>query len=536
MAENDGGGSEDEVQSETEPALETEAPAYPFDAGKHDLVIDFRATCSIPFDPESDGVKSLRAIMFGKGKGIHAPSEAGKLYVVGDWKLLTSLLKVHFVSSTHRQPELLLAFVDYGFANSVMSGVSVETLSLPLLVKNGVYQTATKVTRIEDVSGFSPIPLSSAPWSITLKPTLAKKDFFKKNSIFAPADINKWLSSQTMLQRVQSLEKRTRVEMEAEIKDLGRQDPSQATKIKAVFEAKLKTLMDSIAKLPPSAYDVRMGTRVCQLVEGRDVEKDPLWLTSPLQQSMQGGNAKFARTRLVAAAAAAPPVREPVEPVPVDITGAGAPEAAGMADLELSDDEDEAEEGDNDSELDILEPRDKSQRQRKAPKRLDPTAPAGEKSAKVPKKKAENIRAPATNSANGKDYRRGPYKKAPQTAAAALAKAERAALKKELKTADSKAEVAALKLQLKAALEGKKVAEEKLRDQNQMTVLQIEKAKAEGEKIGLKAAGEEYKKGIAAGAAIAMGKSFHFENSSSPGGPPSSAASGSRSSSNPFAM
>ena len=110
-------------------------------------------------------------------------------------------------------------------------------------------------------------------------------------------------------------------------------------------------------------------------------------------------------------------------------------------------------------------------------------------------------------------------------------------MKKELKTADSKAEVAALKLQLKAALEGKKVAEEKLRDQNQMTVLQIEKAKAEGEKIGLKAAGEEYKKGIAAGAAIAMGKSFHFENSSSPGGPPSSAASGSRSSSsNPFAM
>ena len=85
-----------------------------------------------------------------------------------------------------------------------------------------------------------------------------------------------------------------------------------------------------------------------------------------------------------------------------------------MAGLELSDDEDEAEEGDNDSELDILEPRDKSQRQRKAPKRLDPTAPAGEKSAKVPKKKAENTRPPATNTVNGKDYRRGPYKRPPR--------------------------------------------------------------------------------------------------------------------------
>ena len=522
-------------ESDAEQRVEEEAPAFPFDASKQDVVIDFRAACAIPFDPDSDGVKSLRAIAFGKGKGVHAPKEAGKLYVCGEWKLLTSLQKVHFVSSTHRQPELLLAFVDYGFANSTMSGVSVETLALPLLIKNGVYQTATKVTRIEDVSGFSPIPLTSAPWSITLKPALAKKDFFKKNSMYSPADINKWLSSQTMVQRVQTLEKRTRVEMEASIKDMARQDPSQATKIKAVFEAKLKTLMDSIAQLPPSAYDVRMGSRVFELVEGRDVEKDPLWLTSPVQKCMREGSSKFTRTRLVAAALPPPPIREPVEPIPVDVAGDQAPEAAaqgtGMADLELSDDDDDDDDGG--SELDILEPRLASQRQRKAPKRLDPIAPVGQKPAKVAKAKGNT---PGVAPAAGEKNKRGPYKKNVQTAAAILAKAERAALKKELQKADTKAEVASLKLQLKAALEGKRVAEDKLKDQEQMVKLQIDKARAEGEKIGMQNACEEYKKGIAAGAAIASGKPFHFSSTgSSPrrGGVPSSASTH-YSSGNPF--
>lgn len=73
-----------------------------------------------------------------------------------------------------------------------------------------------------------------------------------------------------------------------------------------------------------------------------------------------------------------------------------------------------------------------------------------------------------------------------------------------------------------------------------MVQLEIDKARTEGEKLGLLAAGEEYKKGIAAGAAIASGKSFHFAPSppSPRRGVPSSAysaaASSSYSSSNPF--
>ena len=530
MAESEDERESGESENENDPEEEEVAdlPTIPFGAETQDLIIDFRAACSIPFDPESDAVKSLRAIIFGKGNGMHSPNEAGKVYVVGEWKLLTSLMKVYFIKSTHRQPELLLAFVDYGFAHSAMSGVSVETLALPLLVRKGVYQDATRLTRLEDVAGFSPIPITSVPWSISLKPTLAKQDFFKKYAIYTPADINKkWLSSQRMGQRVDTLEKRARAAMEITIKDMARQDPSQANRIKAMYEAKLKTIVDSIAKLPPSAYDVRMAARVCQLMEDRDVEKDPIWLTSPLQKSMREGSSQFARTRLVTAAPA-PPIRVPVDPVPVNITGEAAePEVApqpvgtGMDDLELSNDDSDAG-----SELDAVEPRDKSKRARSVPRRLDPAG--SENAPKVTKKKVEPTPA---------GRKRGPYKKAAATAASTLAKAERAALKKELKSADTKAEVASLKLLLKAAVEGKRVAEDQLKDQGRMVQLEIDKARAEGEKLGLQAAGEEYKKGIAAGAAIASGKSFHFAPSPpSPrrGVPSSAAASSSYSSSNPF--
>ena len=49
-----------------------------------------------------------------------------------------------------------------------------------------------------------------------------------------------------------------------------------------------------------------------------------------------------------------------------------------------------------------------------------------------------------------------------------------------------------------------------LKQSTRLVELEVAKAFAEGEKSGLKQAGEEYKKGIAAGAAIAQGKPFHF--------------------------
>ena len=275
MATGNSGDESSDRESDNEQQDKT-PPSIPFDSSKMDLIIDFRAACSLPYDPDTDGVKALRAIIFGKGKAVHVPNESGKIFVCGEWRLVTSLMKVHYVASTHREPELLISFVDYGFASSTMSGVSVETLALPLLIKKNVYQDALRLTRIDDVAGFSPIPHASAPWSITLKPTLAKQEIFKKFNIYALANINTWLSSQKMADRVKSLAKMSRSSMTETLKEVARQDPTQANKTKAVFEAKLASILAAIGKLPPSAYDVRLSTRIIQLLPGRDAESDPV--------------------------------------------------------------------------------------------------------------------------------------------------------------------------------------------------------------------------------------------------------------------
>ena len=83
-------------------------------------------------------------------------------------------------------------------------------------------------------------------------------------------------------------------------------------------------------------------------------------------------------------------------------------------------------------------------------------------------------------------------------------------------TSADKLELASLKLQLKSALEAKKAAEEMLKQHKEMVELQVDKAKAEGEKEGLRAASEEYKKGVAAGAAIAFGKPMTFAPQDTP--------------------
>ena len=533
MLEDENDGSDERLNSDGEqsdaPVEDDDVqPEIPFDAEKMEMVIDFRAVCSLPYDYDTDGIKSLRAILFGKGKGIHAPKEAGKLFVSGDWKLLHSLATVHFVPSTHRKPELLLSFVDYGFANASMQGISVETLSLPLLVKKGVYQDACILTGIKDVAGFTTINQAQAPWSMTLKPALQRQDFFNKSKIFNTADINKWLASQKMSKRVESLAKRARSEMDEAVKEIRRQDPSQATKTKARFEARLSTVLVAIDALPPSAYDVRMSTRVIQLLEDRDFERDPCWMTSPIQQRLRDGTSDYVRTRLLRLAA---PIPEPVEAIrAVNIEGepdqqedqtegptAAAPAGASQfSDLELSADESD------DSELE--ETRSPSKRVRKAPPRLEPEAAPGAKKGKATPRTAP-AKDTTTNPKTGAAWKRGPYRKPQQTAAKVLEKAKNAAMKKELKQADTKVEVASLKIQLKAALEGKKAVEEQLQTNNKLVELEISKARAEGKNEGLRASAEEYKKGVAAGAAIATGKAFRYVEESPIH--PSSAASSS---------
>ena len=508
-----GGLSEDDEQQGV-PATDVSKPEILFDSKTMDLVVDFRAVCSLPHDPDVDGVKTLRAITFGKGKGVHAPKEPGKIFVCGPWKLLHVMCKVYFLPNTHRVPELLIGFVDFGFVNPTMHGVSVETLALPLMIKKGVYQDAVRLTKIEDVAGFTPINAGLAPWSMNLKPALAKQAIFKALKIFTPADVNKWLSSQRMEKRIESLTKYTQEAMTAAVAEIKRQDPTQASKTRALFEAKFKNILAAIAKLPPSAYDVTMAKRMIELVEDRDKETDPVWLTSPIHKDMREGKVEFIRTRLHAApppvTTNTAPIEEPVrQPAFEEATPAAA--ATGMADdeeLELSED------SENNSDVVEVEPRESARSKRapdrfKEPDRAPPKQKKGAAAAKAPAPAAAKL-----NPKTGTDWVRGPYQKTSASAARTLAKAEKDRLKKELASSASHVEVASLKLQLKAALEARKAAEDMLVQSQRMVTLEVDKARAEGEKNGLLAASEEYKKGVAAGAAIASGKSFSFASES----------------------
>ena len=98
--------------------------------------------------------------------------------------------------------------------------------------------------------------------------------------------------------RVAMLATRARAAMVDEVKELQRQDPAQATKTKAMFEAKLASILKAIDVMPPAAYDVRLTNRVIKLQEDGDRENDPVWLTSPLHTGMREGRADFIRTCL----------------------------------------------------------------------------------------------------------------------------------------------------------------------------------------------------------------------------------------------
>eukprot|EP00966_Prymnesium_polylepis_P178235 4127212-Prymnesium_polylepis.1 len=202
------------------------------------------------------------------------------MVVAGDWSKQEALCLVHFAPALKRDPELLINFIDYGFANISMTGISVESLSLPLQIRKSVYEDTPHLTKIKDVVGFSPIKAGQAPWSIHLKPCLAKQPQYKTLGISAPADFEKWLKSQVMADRVTTLERMARSAMEEHLKGITRQDKSQGEKQKAIFEAKLTTIMTAIAALPPSSYDLSLAKRITRMTQINEADR-PEWLASP---------------------------------------------------------------------------------------------------------------------------------------------------------------------------------------------------------------------------------------------------------------
>jgi len=130
-------------------------PERAFDDKKQVVVIDLKGLCEVPYDPDFSGTKSLRAFIFPRDKVTHVDGIPGQYVVLGEYSVELGLSIIHFHASFKRRPELLLNFVDHGTANNDCSGISVESLGLPLLKSHGKYEQFSNLRPIKDVVGFS---------------------------------------------------------------------------------------------------------------------------------------------------------------------------------------------------------------------------------------------------------------------------------------------------------------------------------------------------------------------------------------------
>ena len=522
----------DEIDSDPEAELEVELVEKPFDITKHDLVLDVRAMTELPFDPDASGVKSFRAFVFEKGKSMHAPGEAGKYIIAGEWFEQWALALVHFIPSTKREPELLLNFVDYGMLSQNNSGISVETLALPLKVAKNVYNDTPRLTMIADVAGFSTIDAGKTPWSTNLAACLKKHPLFVSHDVLMPKHLLEWLKKKTLKQRLLDLEINTRKAINKEVAAMRKQDESQADKIQAIFMARLAKTLESLKALPPQAYDC--DERI--IVLKPDDDQAPLPLTTPLRKKVLEGESELVRTQLVvrsaretfaappAAATAPTPVVEPIveeEPLP-------APDEDDVDDVP----QEEVEA----TNITILEGR----RARLPTNRFADLEPA----AKKPKVPASTSSVPEVgwedmiNPRTGLPYKRAPYSKkekglldlkklavkgrkgaetsagASNASAVASEAAAAAAEKWRVKEAALKEKINTLELNnLRLEKDLAVLLANQEREKSDAFRKGGEDAKREVTQIILESK-EEYKKGLADGARLATGRTFSLAHNS----------------------
>ena len=290
-----GGAAEDWLGGYSLPA----EPQFPLDLEKDEVVLDLRAMHRIPFDLDEDGMGALRVAILPKGKSMHVPGQPGRYIVGGAWRSQYALCIVHWLKSTARLPELCIGFFDYGMLNRGASGIFVETLQLPLMRGNRVFEDCPRTTKLADVAGFSDIYPARQPWATQLAPALEKQPIFKRLAVTKPADIAK-LNSSRLASRITKLEADTRSKMEAAVADIRRQDPRMADKQLARFEATLASTLDALKALPPSSYDCTLNDRIAQLVEGSDATLPVGFppLSSPARKQVAEGGAELCRTVL----------------------------------------------------------------------------------------------------------------------------------------------------------------------------------------------------------------------------------------------
>ena len=203
---------------------------YPFDPEITQCVPDIRALCSLPADPDEDGVHTLRALLLPKGKSVHVPDEPGCYATIGPFRTQTALCIIHFHESTQREDELLLSFVDYGMvSNGAMHGIYVMTLQLPLQKARNQFEETPRFTSIKDVCGFTNIKETAQPWCVLLKPALERHALFTRIAVFNALDVVQYMRSPLAVRLLQ-LREGTEQDIAKLVEDLARQDKRAAEK------------------------------------------------------------------------------------------------------------------------------------------------------------------------------------------------------------------------------------------------------------------------------------------------------------------
>ena len=263
--------------------------------GSHELIVDPKGWCGIPFDTNDDGFRSFRAFIVPRGKSTHVPNVPGHYALVGTKpEVLVAPLLVHFQPSTGRKPELLVTFVDYAMGNAELSGVSVEALDLPLKKSHNNYARHPNLSKMELVAGFSPVPVST-PYTVDLEPTLKVNKPWSTLKLSSQSDALAWIDK-GLAQRISTLFQHAEAALEAHVQEVKKAgNERSATQQQGVFQAKLQRMREMIQAMPPQAYDARINSRFVLLEEA---DPNPEWMASPLRQSMTGGAAQLVRTRL----------------------------------------------------------------------------------------------------------------------------------------------------------------------------------------------------------------------------------------------
>ena len=509
-----------------------------FDATKQDLIIDFKSVAEIPFDPQTNGVKVLRSIIYDKGTCCANPDDASKMVIVGEWRRQFSLTLVHFAESTAREPELLLYFVDYGFCKGDLEGVSVETLPLPLCLKKNTYQTDTRLTPIADVAGFEAITLNHAPWSVQLKPTLKHFTFFKHFGVFDYKDMQAYIKS-PLLERLDKLVALACEELDKETAAIVRQDKTVGEKQKALFKARLDALCSALKAQPLAGFDKTLDHRITVLKKSqRGLVDAPVWLSTPQAKKLMRGEyhlgSELRPKKLQARFAEAAQAQE--EPA-VEKSPDAPPKPNDEQGDKSTDIADKERDSDSEEEFPFTEEDQpalgkREARERKSPKVYAPPEPKLKKAKQdVPKSKAKDKddEGLLINPRTGKLYVKGPYNTGGKGSLKALskeAKFEKGPSSRdleELKTIKEKLAVQAgeikdLKHELAEAISAQHAAEAALKYASQANDEALKGAHAQGKLEVMGEATRQFQLGLQAGASLAGNTSFSFPAMPGPSG------------------